>query len=63
MLNSGKEIIVINKETREKMLLLSFTATDDEDYYIAVDKNGNVSSGAKNCIEVVLSDEQKAMLN
>lgn len=56
------DIIVVNNTTGEKMILLNLTATDEEDYYIAVNKDGKLSSGRKCDITVLLSDEQKRLL-
>lgn len=63
MLNSGKEIIVANKITGEKIILLGFVTEENEDFYIGVHKNGDIRIGNIECIKVLLSDEQKAMLN
>lgn len=56
------DIVVVNNTTGEKMILLNLTATDEEDYYIAVNKDGELSSGRKCDITVLLTDEQKRLL-
>lgn len=56
------DIIVVDNTTDEKMILLNLTATDEEDYYIAVNKDGELSSGRKCDITVLLTDEQKRLL-
>lgn len=56
------DTVVVNKKTGEKMILLNLTATDEEDYYIAVNKDGELSSGRKCDITVLLTDEQKKLL-
>lgn len=56
------DTVVVDKKTGEKMILLNLTATDEEDYYIAVNKDGGLSSGRKCDITVLLTDEQKKLL-
>lgn len=56
------DTVVVDKKTGEKMILLNLTATDEEDYYIAVNKYGEISSGRKCDITVLLTDEQKRLL-
>lgn len=56
------DMVVVDKKTGEKMILLNFTATDQEDYYIAVNKDSALSSGRKCDITVLLTDEQKKLL-
>ena len=56
------DIIVVDKKTGEKMILLNLTATDEEDYYIAVNKDGELSSGRKCDVTVLLCDAQKQLL-
>lgn len=56
------DTVVVDKKTGEKMILLNLTATDEEDYYIAVNKYGELSSGRKCDITVLLTDEQKRLL-
>lgn len=56
------DTVVVDKKTGEKMILLNLTATDEEDYYIAVNKDGELSSGRKCDITVLLTDEQKKLL-
>ena len=36
------DIVVMDKDTGKKMILLSLTSTDDDDYFIGVDKNGDL---------------------
>lgn len=54
--------VVLDKCTGKKMILLSLTATDEEDYYIAVNRDGELSSGRKCDIAVLLTDKQKKLL-
>lgn len=56
------DTVVVDKKTGEKMILLNLTATDEEDYYIAVNKDGELSSGRRCDITVLLSDERKKLL-
>lgn len=56
------DTVVVDKKTGEKLILLNLTATDEGDYYIAVNKDGGLSSGRKCDITVLLSDEQKKLL-
>lgn len=60
--NYSSDVLVVDKSTGEKMILLSLTSTDGGDYYIAVNKYGNLSSDNVNKIKVVLTDEQKRLL-
>ena len=63
MLNSGKKMIVIYKETGEKLLLLSTSSTDEGDYFLVVDKNGDFVTGSVKRVKFLLSDKQKVMLS
>lgn len=56
------DTVVIDKKTGEKMILLNVTSTVINDYYIAVNKDGALSSGGKCDITVLLTDEQKKLL-
>ena len=56
------DTVVVDKKTGEKMILLSLTATDEEDYYIAVNKDGDLVTGNVREIKFLLSDEQKRLL-
>lgn len=54
--------VVLDKDTGKKMILLNVTSTVINDYYIAVQKNGDVRCGSVNKIKVLLTDEQKKLL-
>lgn len=56
------DIIVVDNTTGEKMILLNATSTNCDDYYIAVQKNGDVRCGSVDEIKVLLTDEQKKLL-
>ena len=56
------DIIVVDNTTGEKMILLNVTSTNCDDYYIAVQKNGDVRCGSVDEIKVLLTDEQKKLL-
>lgn len=56
------DIVIMDKDTGKKMILLDVTSTVINDYYIAVQKNGDVRCGSVNKIKVLLTDEQKKLL-
>lgn len=56
------DIVVMDKDTGKKMILLNVTSTVINDYCIAVQKNGDVRCGSVNKIKVLLTDEQKKLL-
>lgn len=56
------DTVVADKKTGEKMILLSLTSTDDDDYFIGVDKNGDLVTGNVREIKFLLSNEQKRLL-
>ena len=56
------DIIVVDNTTGEKMILLNVTSTNCDDYYIAVQKDGDVRCGSVDEIKVLLTDEQKKLL-
>lgn len=56
------DIVVMDKDTAKKMILLGFTSTDCNDYYIAVQKDGDVRCGSVDKIKVLLTEEQKKLL-
>lgn len=56
------DIAVMDKDTGKKMILLNVTSTIINNYYIAVQKNGDVRCGSVDKIKVLLTDEQKKLL-
>ena len=56
------DIIVVDNTTGEKMILLNVTSTNCDDYYIAVQKDGDVRCGSVDEIKILLTDEQKKLL-
>lgn len=54
--------VVLDKCTGKKMILLSLTSTDDDDYFIGVDKNGEIRVRDIQDVRVLLTAEQKALL-
>lgn len=56
------DMVVVNKMTGDKAILLSLTGTDNQNHFIAVDKNGELLIGDIGRIKVILTDEQKALL-
>lgn len=56
------DTVVLNNKTGEKAILLSLTSTDNDDYFIATDKRGKLVRGSIDMIKVLLTDEQKALL-
>lgn len=56
------DIVVMDKDTGKKMILLSLTSTDDDDYFIGVDKNGEICVSDIQDVRVLLTAEQKALL-
>lgn len=56
------DIVVMDKDTAKKMILLNVTSTDCNDYYIAVQKDGDVRCGSVDKIKVLLTEEQKKLL-
>lgn len=56
------DTVVVDKKTGEKMILLTTTSTDESDYYLAVNKDGDLVTGNIREIKFLLSDEQKRLL-
>lgn len=56
------DTVVVDKKTGEKMILLTTTSTDESDYYLAVNKDGDLVTGNVREIKFLLSDEQKRLL-
>lgn len=56
------DTVVVDKKTGEKMILLTKTSTDESDYYLAVNKDGDLVTGNVREIKFLLSDEQKRLL-
>ena len=56
------DTVVVDKKTGEKMILLNMTSTNCDDYYIAVQKDGDVRCGSVDEIKILLTDEQKKLL-
>lgn len=56
------DTVVVDKKTGEKMILLSLTSTDDDDYFIGVDKNGEICVSDIQDVRVLLTAEQKVLL-
>lgn len=56
------DTVVVNKKTGEKMILLNMTSTNCDDYYIAVQKDGDVRCGSVYEIKALLTEEQKKLL-
>lgn len=56
------DTVVVDKKTGEKMILLTTTTTDESDYYLAVNKDGDLVPGNIREIKFLLSDEQKRLL-
>ena len=56
------DTVVVNKKTGEKMILITTTSTDESDYYLAVNKDGDLVTGSVKGIKLLLSNEQKKLL-
>lgn len=56
------DTVVVDKKTGEKMILITTTSTDESDYYLAVNKDGDLVTGNVREIKFLLSDEQKRLL-
>ena len=56
------DTVVVNKKTGEKMILITTTSTDEGDYYLAVNKDGDLVTGNVREIKFLLTAEQKALL-
>lgn len=56
------DTVVEDKYTGEKMILLTTTSTDESDYYLAVNKDGDLVTGSVKGIKLLLTDEQKKLL-
>lgn len=56
------DTVVVDKKTGEKMILITTTSTDESDYYLAVNKDGDLVTGSVKGIKLLLTDEQKKLL-
>lgn len=56
------DTVVVDKKTGEKMILITTTSTDESDYYLAVNKDGDLVTGSVEGIKLLLTDEQKKLL-
>ena len=56
------DTVIIDKKTGEKMILITTTSTDESDYYLAVNKDGDLVTGSVKGIKLLLSNEQKKLL-
>lgn len=56
------DIVVVNKKTGEKAILLSLTSTDEGQYFVAADRYGELVIGGIERIKVLLTDDQKKLL-
>ena len=56
------DTVVVDKKTGEKMILITTTSTDKCDYYLAVNKDGDLVTGSVGGIKLLLTDEQKKLL-
>lgn len=56
------DIVVVDNTTGEKMILLKVASTNCADYCIAVDKDGDVQCRSVDEIKVLLTEEQKRLL-
>ena len=56
------DIVVVDKVLGKKMILLGFTSEEGCDYVIGVDKDGEIYVRVVEGIKVLLTAEQKALL-
>lgn len=56
------DTVVVDKKTGEKMILITTTSTDESDYYLAVNREGDLVTGNVREIKFLLTDEQKKLL-
>lgn len=56
------DMVVVDKVSSKKMILLGFTSEEGCDYVIGVDKDGEIYVRVVEDIKVLLTEEQKSLL-